>query len=95
MNMMAREIQTYQDIGELKVCLGAGMRKRSHYAGHRVCLILALIGLTCGLVLPGYSWSQPLPDQTEVPLVTNPSWAVTGNLNTPRYVHTATLLSEW
>jgi N-acetylneuraminic acid mutarotase len=94
MNVMAREIQIYHDIDELKVCFGAGMRERSHYAGHRVCLILALIGLTCGLVLPGYSWSQPLPDQTEGPLVTNPSWAVTGNLNTPRYGHTATLLGN-
>ena len=89
MNMM---VQTYQDIGELGVHLGAGMRKRSHYAGHRVCLILTLIGLTCGQ--PAYSWSQALPDQTAMPLVTNPSWAFTGNLHTPRYGHTATLLAN-
>ena len=49
MNVITREIRTYQDIGEPKVRFGAGMRKRSHYAGHRVCLILTLIGLTCGL----------------------------------------------
>jgi len=55
-------------------------------------LILALIGLMCGL--PVYSWSQPLPDQTAMPLVTNPGWAVTGTLNTPRYGHTATLLAS-
>jgi Galactose oxidase, central domain/Kelch motif len=94
MNLIEREIQTYQDIDELKVRFDAGMRKRSHYASHRVRLILALIGLMCGLVLPGYSWSQPLPDQTGVPLETNPSWSVTGNLNTPRYGHTATLLAN-
>ena len=29
-----------------------------------------------------------------MPLVTNPSWSVTGNLNTPRYGHTATLLAN-
>jgi len=92
MNVMAREIQTYQDIYELEGRFGAGMRKRRRYAHHRVCLILALIGFACELVLPGYSWSQP-PDQTEVP-VTNPSWGVTGNLNTPRYGHTATLLAN-
>jgi galactose oxidase-like protein/Kelch motif protein len=94
MNVMTREKQTYQDIGEPKVRFGASMRKRGYFAGHRVCLILALAGLTCGLALPGYSWSQPIPNQSAMPLVTNPSWGATGNLNTPRYGHTATLLAN-
>jgi len=84
MNVMAREMHSYQDIRELKVRFGASMRKRCYFAGHRLCLILALVaGLTCGLALPGYSWSQPLPNQTEMPLVTNPSWSFTGDL--PRH----------
>ena len=94
MNVMTREKQTYPDIGEPKVRFGASMRKRGYFAGHRVCLILVLAGLTCGLALPGYSWSQPLPNQSAMPLVTNPSWSATGNLNSPRYGHTATPLAN-
>ena len=84
MNVMTREKQTYQDIGEPKVRFGASVRKRGYFACDRVCLILALVaGLTGGLILPGYSWSQALPDQTAMPLVTNQSWTFTGNLHTP------------
>jgi len=42
MNVMTREKQTYQDIGEPKVRFGASVRKQGYFAGHRVCLILAL-----------------------------------------------------
>src|SRR5437016_10224488 len=68
------------------------MRKLSHHTCRLICLILALIGLMSGLALPGYSWSRPLSDQATTPQVPNPSWSNTGNLNTGRVSHTATLL---
>ena len=70
------------------------MRKLSNHTCRLICLILALIGLMSGLPLPGYSWSRPLADQATTPQVTNPSWSITGNLNTGRVSHTATLLSN-
>jgi hypothetical protein len=70
------------------------MKKPSNYTYHRRCLILALVGLMCGLALPGYSGSQHLSDQAATPPVTHPSWTFTGSLNTARFGHTATLLPD-
>src|SRR5436305_1915604 len=62
------------------------MRKPSNDTGHRVGLILALVGLlsitTLVLEPAGGASAQ----------VVGPSWSITGNLNTARISHTATLL---
>ena len=68
------------------------MRKPRNIARYLFSLILTLICLTGGLISPGYSRSQPLSYQTTIPLRMNPSWTLTGDLNTARYNHTATLL---
>jgi len=67
------------------------MKKLRNYTGYRVRLILRLLGLMSAFALPVYSWSWPLSDQAPV---TNPSWISTGDLNTARHLHTATLLSD-
>ena len=53
---------------------------------------VAVVGLLSGLALPGHCWSRPLSYQTITQSVTSPGWVPTGDLNTPRYGHTATLL---
>ncbi len=69
------------------------MRKPSN-DGHRVRLILALVSLMSGLALSAYSGSLHLSGPVTIPLMMNPSWTFTGNLNTGRGDHTVTLLSD-
>jgi len=55
-------------------------------------LTLALAGSVSGLALPGFS-RGPYPSyRATIPLTLNPSWTLTGDLNTARNHHTATLL---
>ena len=68
------------------------MRMLSNHTCRLMCLILALVGLMSGAVLPDYPWSHRVFAQVAISHVTNPSWSLTGNLNTPRLGHTATLL---
>ncbi len=70
------------------------MRKRSKDTFPVVCLIAALAGLTTGFALSANSGSQPVLHQATIPLAPNPGWSVTGNLNTARSSHTATLLAN-
>ena len=64
------------------------MRKPRNITRYLFSLILTLICLTSGLTSSGYSRSQPLSYQTTIPLRTNPSWTLTGDLNIARYNHT-------
>ena len=57
-------------------------------------LVLALLGLTIGFIVPGYCLDRPFPGLGTTALVTNSSWVPTGNLNTPRRLHTATRLQD-
>ena len=64
------------------------MKKQRNHTQHHVALALALVGLlgAAGLML----------DQTRLASAqaTAPSWSFTGNLNTARHTHTATLLEN-
>jgi hypothetical protein len=64
----------------------ARMKNQTNYARHHVSLTLALVGLMCAatLVLG--------PARLASAQVVYPSWSYTGNLNTARSWHTATLL---
>ena len=55
-------------------------------------LVLAVICLTSGLALPGYCWTQQVSSQSAIAPAANSAWKNTGNLNTARYLDTATLL---
>jgi uncharacterized protein (TIGR03437 family) len=68
------------------------MQKPSYPTCRLVCLSLTMLGLMTGLNLPGYSWSRRVSHQATTPPVTNPSWILTGDLNTARYDHSTTLL---
>jgi N-acetylneuraminic acid mutarotase len=57
-------------------------------------LVLALVGLMIGFIVPGYCLDLPLSGPVAKTLLTSPSWFPTGNLNTARVFHTATLLQN-
>src|SRR2546427_241247 len=65
-----------------------------NHARHRVALILALAGLMCGVTLmPGLA--RLASAQAVAPswsYTGSGTWSSTGNLNTRRFEHTATLL---
>ena len=56
-------------------------------------LVLALVCVSDAISLPGYCGGQQEFDQSTPPAA-NAGWAFTGNLNTSRYGHTATLLAS-
>ena len=57
-------------------------------------LVLALVGLMIGSIVPGYCLDLHFSGPVAKTLLTNPSWVPTGNLNTARVGHTATLLQN-
>jgi hypothetical protein len=68
------------------------MKKQTSVACYSAGLWLALMGLMSGFSAPGYCQERPLSDPRTIALVTAGGWVPTGNLSTPRYGHTATLL---
>jgi len=64
------------------------MKNQRNQARYLVSLILALAGLINGATL------MPGPARLVSALVVGPSWSYTGNLNTARAGHTATLLQN-
>jgi N-acetylneuraminic acid mutarotase len=58
----------------------------------RAGLVLAVFCLTSGLALPGYCLNQLDSSQSAITPAANSAWNNTGNLNTARRSHTATLL---
>lgn len=64
------------------------MRKLSNHVYRRKCLILALAGLLSVAAL------EPEPAGRVSAQALGPSWSLTGGLNTPRTLHTATLLAN-
>jgi hypothetical protein len=60
----------------------------SHDTRHHFGLILALVGLTCGVAL------MSVPARRASAQLIAPSWSDTGNLNAARDSHTATLLPD-
>jgi hypothetical protein len=67
------------------------MKNRASQLKH-TALVLAVICLTSGLALPGYCWTQQDSSQQAIAPAANSAWKNTGNLNTARYLNTATLL---
>lgn len=63
---------------------------------HRIgsSLMLAAFVLTAGIVAPAYCQDRPPPGWGVKALPTDPGWSLTGNLNTARFGHTATLLAS-
>jgi len=57
-------------------------------------LVLAAFAVAAGIVEPGYCQDRPLPDPGAKALSTAPDWHPTGNLNSSRCGHTATLLAS-
>ena len=57
-------------------------------------LVLAMVGLLIGPIVPGYCLDLPFSGPVAKTLLTSPSWFPTGNLNTARVGHTATLLQN-
>ena len=57
-------------------------------------LVVALVGLMIGSIVPGYCLDLPFSGPVAKTLLTSPSWFPTGNLNTARVSHTATLLRD-
>jgi hypothetical protein len=55
-------------------------------------LLLALMGLITGFIASAYCQDRPHSALGTKALATLPTWVPTGNLNTPRNSHTATLL---
>jgi hypothetical protein len=55
-------------------------------------LLLALIGLMMGFIAPGYCQDRLVSAVDTTALTALPTWTPTGDLNTPRFGHTATLL---
>ena len=66
----------------------------TNFAKLRTLLALALFVLICGLALPGFRLKQQVSRQATEKPATNSGWTHTGNLNTARYSHTATLLES-
>ena len=67
------------------------MKNRASQLKH-TALVLAVICLTSGLALPGYCWTPQDSSQHAIAPAANSAWKNTGNLNTARYLNTATLL---
>ena len=59
---------------------------------HAARLALISVGLIFGAALPGYCLGQASSGQGALPQAASAYWSPTGNLNTPRNSHTATLL---
>jgi hypothetical protein len=57
-------------------------------------LVLAAFTVAAGIAEPGYCQDRPLPGPGAKALSTDPGWSPTGNLNTARCGHTATLLAS-
>src|SRR3989442_1737312 len=70
------------------------MNRPNNIAGLMSGLVLALVGLMIGSIVPGYCLDLPFSGPVATTLLTNPSWVPTGNLNTARVGHTATLLQN-
>ena len=64
------------------------MKNQKNYARHYIGLILALVGLMCGVVL------TPSRARLATAQAAAPSWTNTGSLTTGRDFHTATLLQS-
>ena len=60
----------------------------------KVGLMLSLVGLMAGFVVPGYCQDRAVSVLGAMAPATFPSWVPTGNLNTARRDHTATLLQD-
>ena len=70
------------------------MNRPNNIAGLMSGLALALVGLMIGSISPGYCLDLPFSGPVAKTLLTSPSWFPTGNLNTARVSHTATLLQN-
>jgi hypothetical protein len=57
-------------------------------------LVLAAFAIAAGIAGPGYCQDRPLANWDLKALPTHPRWSLTGNLNTARCGHTATLLAS-
>ena len=57
-------------------------------------LVLAAFAVAAGIAEPGYCQDRPLLAWGVKALPTDPGWSLTGNLNTARCGHTATLLAS-
>ena len=57
-------------------------------------LLFVLLGLTMGTIAPGYCLDKPVSGAAAMAPTTNSGWVPTGNLNTARAGHTATLLPD-
>src|SRR5438105_4955553 len=68
------------------------MKRQRRVARSSAGLLLALIGLIAEFSAPAYCQNRPHSALGTKALATLPSWVHTGNLNTPRNAHTATLL---
>ncbi len=60
----------------------------------KTVLALALFGAMIGYLEPAYCEGQRFIDRGTLSQATAPTWVPTGNLNTPRNSHTATLLTN-
>jgi hypothetical protein len=70
------------------------MNRPNNIAGLMSGRVLALVGLMIGSIVPGYCLDLPFSGPVAKTLLTSPSWFPTGNLNTARVFHTATLLQN-
>src|SRR5262245_14693683 len=68
------------------------MRKPGKHTYRLLCLFLALVGLMSGAALPDSLRQRHAFAQAVISRAPNPGWSLTGNLNTPRTDHAATLL---
>ena len=57
-------------------------------------LVLTLVGLMMGSMVPSSCLGEPITRKDATQPVTTPGWVPTGNLNTPRWQHTATRLQD-
>ncbi|HEV8553092.1 MAG TPA: kelch repeat-containing protein [Casimicrobiaceae bacterium] len=70
------------------------MKRQTSVARYSTGVLLAMIGLPIGFMASAYSQDRPFSGPVTKTLSTSPSWIPTGNLNTARSGHTATLLAN-